>query len=178
MFYHTIKRELQYSGPLFDVVKVTLQLPNKKERPYDLVEHTNSVAIVPVDKNGMIVFVSQFRVGVGDILLELPAGLLDPGEEPLVSAHREVREEIGMAAHDMRLLGEFYLSPGWTDEYISIFLARDLYPSPLQPDDDEFINLVTMPIEEVYEKAYAGEFKDGKTLAALLLAEPFLCLKK
>lgn len=178
MSYQSLKRELQYSGPLFDVIKVTLQLPNNKIRIYDKVEHLSSVAIVPVDKDGRIVFVSQFRVGTDSLLLELPAGLLDPGEEPIVCAHREVREEIGMAAYDMQFLGEFYLSPGWTDEFISIFLARDLYSAPLEPDDDEFINLVTMPIDEVYAKAFAGEFRDGKTLAALLLAQPYLYSNK
>ncbi len=174
MSFNTLNKELQYSGPFFDVVKVTLQLPNNKARPYDLVEHMNSVAIIPVDKKGMVYFVSQFRVGADDILLELPAGLLDPGEEPITSAHREVREETGMAANELLLLGEFYLSPGYTNEYMSVFLAKDLYPSPLEPDDDEFINLVTIPVDEVYRMAYAGEFKDGKTLAALLLAKPFL----
>jgi ADP-ribose pyrophosphatase len=174
MTYRTLYREKQYSGPIFDVSKVYLQLPNGRERAYDLVEHADSVTIVPVDANGLIYFVTQHRVGSGGLLLELPAGVLEKGEDPLASAEREIREEIGMGAEDLRDLGGFYLAPGYTDEYMTVYLATGLHPSPLEPDEDEFLNLVSMPIEEVYQKAMAGEIQDGKTLAALLLAMPLI----
>ena len=113
-------------------------------------------------------------MGSDGLLLELPAGVLEEGEDPLVSAEREIREEIGMGAEELRELGGFYLAPGYTDEYMTIFLATGLHPSPLEPDEDEFLNLVTMSVEEAYQKALAGEIQDGKTLAALLLAMPLI----
>lgn len=174
MTYRTLYREKQYSGPVFDVAKVYLRLPNGRERAYDLVEHGDSVTIVPVDANGQIYFVTQHRVGSDGLLLELPAGVLEKGEDPVVCAAREIREEIGMGADDLRELGGFYLAPGYTDEYMTVYLATGLHPSPLEPDEDEFLNLVTMSVEEVYQKALAGEIQDGKSLAALLLAMPLI----
>jgi len=174
MTHQTLYRETYYSGPIFDVAKVHVQLPDGRERSYDLVEHGDSVTIVPVDANGQIYFVTQHRVGAGALLLELPAGVLEQGEDPLESARREIREEIGMDAHEMIPLGGFYLAPGYSDEYMTIFLATGLFPAPLEPDEDEFLNLITMSVDTVYQKALAGEFQDGKTLAALLLAMPFI----
>ena len=174
MDHQQLNREKLYSGPVFDLVKVCLQLPNGRQRFYDLVEHSGSVTIVPVDDHGRIYFVTQYRVGAGNRLLELPAGVLEEGEDPLVSARREIREEIGMGARELKILGSFYLAPGYTSEYMTIFLARGLYPDPLDPDEDEFLEIVTMPIETVYQQAFAGQIQDGKTLAALLLALPHI----
>lgn len=174
MKYRTLNREKQYSGAVFDVVKLEVQLPDGRQRTYDLVEHGDSVTIIPVDGAGNLHFVSQHRVGTDNLLLELPAGVLEKGEDPLVSAAREIREEIGMAAGKIRPLGGFYLAPGYTDEYMTIYLATELYASPLDPDEDEFLEVVTIPIEAAYEKALAGEIQDGKTLAALLLAIPYI----
>lgn len=174
MTHQALYRETQYSGPIFDVTKVHVRLPDGRERSYDLVEHGDSVTIVPVDPNGQVYFVTQHRVGADSLLLELPAGVLEPGEDPLESARREIREEIGMDAQELIPLGGFFLAPGYTDEYMTIFLATGLFPSPLEPDEDEFLNLITMPVEAVYQKALAGEIEDGKSLAALLLAMPHI----
>lgn len=174
MTHQPLYRETQYSGPIFDVAKVYVRLPNGRERGYDLVEHGDSVTVVPVDSNGQVYFVTQHRVGADALLLELPAGVLEEGEDPLESARREIREEIGMDAREIISLGGFFLAPGYTDEYMTIFLARGLFSSPLEPDDDEFLNLVTMSVETAYQKAIAGEIEDGKTLAALFLAMPYL----
>jgi ADP-ribose pyrophosphatase len=172
MNHQVIHREKHYSGPVFDIAKVYVRLPDGRERSYDLVEHGDSVTIVPVDANGQVFFVTQHRVGADSLLLELPAGVLEPGEDPLESARREIREEIGMDAREIVPLGGFFLAPGYTDEYMTIFLATGLFPSPLEPDEDEFLNLVSMTVESAYQKALAGEIEDGKTLAALLLAMP------
>lgn len=174
MTHLRLDRDKQYTGPVFDVAKVNIQLPDGRKRVYDLVEHGGSVTIVPVDDEGRILFVTQYRVGANERLLELPAGVLETGEDPLVSAKREIREEIGMAAKEITALGSFYLAPGYTTEYMTIFLAKGLYPAPLDPDEDEFLEIVTMPVEEAYQKAFAGEIQDGKTLAALLLALPYI----
>jgi ADP-ribose pyrophosphatase len=118
--------------------------------------------------------VTQHRIGAGQELLELPAGVLDKNEKPIVAANRELQEEIGKAAGELQELGGFYLAPGYTNEYMLVYLAKDLFESHLDPDDDEFLQIVTMPVEEAYQKAYSGEISDGKTLASLLLAKPFL----
>lgn len=167
-------REKQYEGRAFNVAKIQLQLPDGRERRYDLVEHGDSVTILPVDSAGQLYFVTQYRVGSGDMLLELPAGVLEAYEDPLTCARREIREEIGMAAREMKALGGFYLAPGYTDEYMTVFLASGLYDSPLKADDDEFLNISTLSIKESYRMAQAGEIEDGKTLAALLLAQPLI----
>lgn len=174
MPFTTLNRIKQYSAHVFDVAKIHVRLPDGRERFYDLVEHGNSVTILPIDSQGNIYFVTQHRVGSGSDLLELPAGVLNTGEEPAISAQRELREEIGMDAQNIQLLGGFYLAPGYTDEYMYVFLASGLFDSPLDADEDEFLNISKIPVSEVYRKAYDDFFQDGKTLAALLLAKPII----
>jgi ADP-ribose pyrophosphatase len=169
-----IKKEYSYRGHVFDVSKVHVKLPDGRERGYDLVEHSDSVTIVPVSADGHLYFVAQHRIGAGQELLELPAGVLDNDEQPIKAANRELQEEIGKAAGELQELGGFYLAPGYSDEFMLVYLATGLYESPLDPDEDEFLQIVTMPVEEAYQKAYSGEISDGKTLASLLLAKPFL----
>lgn len=174
MTFVELGRENKYRGHVFDVAKVHVHLPDGRERDYDLVEHGDSVTILPVDDDGNLYFVSQYRLGSGRTLLELPAGVLDPGESPLTSAQRELREEIGKDARQFIKLGGFYLAPGYSDEYMTVFLATDLYDAPLAGDEDEFINLESLSIKETYQKARAGDIHDGKTLAALILASSYL----
>ena len=169
-----LNREKQYQGRVFDVASVRMRFPDGREREYDLVEHGDSVTILPVDDEGNIIFVSQHRLGAGETLLELPAGVLDPGESPLTSARRELREETGKDAREFIKLGGFYLAPGYSDEYMTVFLATGLFNAPLDGDEDEMINLELIPIINAYQKAREGDIQDGKTLATLILGEPFL----
>jgi ADP-ribose pyrophosphatase len=108
------------------------------------------------------------------VLLELPAGTLDEQELPEVCAHREVREEVGMSAGKLVNIGEFYLAPGYSTEYMYVYLATGLQPDPLEMDEDEFLEVEQMPIKELYDLAERGQIQDGKTLAALFLARPLL----
>ena len=174
MEHQFIRKENKYKGHVFDVSKVYVKLPDGRERAYDLVEHGNSVTIVPVTEDGQLYFVTQHRIGSGNTLLELPAGVLEGDEEPRSAASRELQEEIGKAPGELIEIGGFYLAPGYTDEYMVVFLAKNLSDSPLDPDEDEFLEIIKLPITEVYKKAAAGEIQDGKTLASLLLARPFL----
>lgn len=178
MPFTILGKDKQYHGHAFDVAKVHAKLPNGKERDYDLVQHADSIAIVPVDEAGRIHFVSQYRIGSESDLLELPAGVIETGETPLECAEREIREEIGMAADEMRPLGGFYLAAGYANEFMTVFLAQGLYKAPLTPDADEFLNLVSFSIQETYNMAREGKFADSKSLAALFLAEKFLLPSK
>ena len=119
-------------------------------------------------------FVRQFRLGALQELLELPAGVIEENEAPETSAGRELREEIGMAAKELREVGQFFMTPGYSSEYLYIYLATGLYPSPLAQDADEFLQVEVIPVKQVYEMVHGNQVHDGKTLAALLLAEPFL----
>lgn len=174
MPFTNLSFEKQYTGQVFDVVKVHLQLPDGRKRYYDLVQHGDSVTIVPIDDEGRLYFVRQHRIGADKTLLELPAGVLNEDEDPLTGAKREMREEIGLDAKNFQRLGGFYLAPGYADEYMTVYLAKALFESPLDPDADEFLKIETMPVSEAYRRALTGEFEDGKTLASLLLAQPFL----
>lgn len=174
MSFQILDEETIFKGKVFDLVRVRFRLPNGKEPTFDLVRHPGAVVIVPVDTQGNIWFVRQFRLGAEDDLLELPAGLLEENEEPQNSAAREVQEEIGQAPGKLQKLGEFYMVPGYSTEKMTAFLATGLYASTLPTDEFELLEHVSMPIQEVFAMIRAGKMLDGKSLAALLLAQPFL----
>lgn len=174
MNFKLLQRERIFTGRIFNVEQVRMQLPNGKTHSYDLINHPGAVTIVPVDANGNILFVRQYRVGADQELLELPAGVLKDEEPPVDAAAREVREETGMAAGKIHLLGNCFLAPGYSSEYMHIFLATELYPAPLQQDEDEFLRLEAIPTAKALQMARSSELRDGKTLAALLMAEPHL----
>ncbi len=174
MDFKILKRKTVFQGRIFNIQNVSTQLPDGREFDYNLVAHADAVTMVPVDDQGNIWFVRQWRVGIEQVLLELPAGVLDEGEDPDTAAARELREEIGMAAARIEKLGDFYMVPGYSTEHMHIYLARDLSDSPLDQDDDEFIDVEQIPLERVYEMIHRGEIKDGKTIAAMMLAAPRL----
>jgi len=174
MDFTILSRKTIYEGRVFDIQKVLVRLPDGREHEYDLVSHSGAVTLVPVDQDGNIWFVRQFRLGALQELLELPAGVMEKDEPPEISAGRELREEIGMAADELRQLGQFYMAAGYSSEYMYIYLATGLHSSPLEQDEDEFLQVQAIPVKQVYEMVHANQIHDGKTLAALLLAEPFL----
>ena len=174
MAYELLNRVLIYAGRIFSVATHEYRLPDGRTYNYDVVEHRGAITVIPVDKDGSLIFVRQYRVGCGAELLELPAGLLEEDEDPLSGAAREVREEIGMAAGRLEHLGYFYMVPGYSTEHMHIYLATGLYPAPLPQDQDEFLEVVRIPVRRALEMARGGQIHDGKTLAALFLAEPFL----
>lgn len=169
---HKIKtRTRKFEGNAFNVEILDVDLPDNRERKYDLVDHPNSVTIIPVDNEGNIYFVKQFRMGSESELLELPAGVMNDRESPQACAAREIREEIGMAAGLLTRIGAVYLAPGYSNEMNFIFLAEELADDPLQEDEDEFITIHAYSYGEVQRMIRAGEIKDSKTLAALLMMQ-------
>ncbi len=166
--------ETVYVGRAFRVRRDQLELPDGRRAWFDVVAHRGAVVILPLDAAGNLLFVRQYRHPAGRELLELPAGTLDEGEAPEDCARREIREETGMAADEFIPLGGFYLAPGYSTEYLHVFLARHLTPSPLAADADEFLSVERLSLSEVLQKIEQGEIQDAKSLAALLLAPSYL----
>jgi ADP-ribose pyrophosphatase len=159
-----------FQGKVFDVRQDQVRMPDGKLVRLDVVDHSNSVTLIPLDEQGTIWFVHQYRHPAGQELFELPAGVCEKGEQAEVAARREIREEIGMAAGNLELLGEFYLAPGYSTEYMYVFLATDLQEDPLPGDEDEDIQVEKLDIAEALRRAETGELYDAKSIAALFLA--------
>jgi ADP-ribose pyrophosphatase len=168
--YQVLKSEIKYPGRAFTVRRDTLRMPDGREATFDIVDHAGSVVILPVDQDGNILFVRQHRHPVDLDLLELPAGMLNTDEDPETCARRELREETGMAAKVMELLGRFYLAPGYSTEYMSAYLATELHPGPLPADQDEFLTLERIPVPETLVMVERGGLLDAKSLAVICLA--------
>ncbi len=169
-----LSREQFLQGHAFNVEKVRLLMPDDRERTYDLVDHVDAVTVLPIDDDGMVYFVRQYRVGAEKELLELPAGVMDEGEAPLTTAHRELREEIGKDASRMERIGGFFMAPGYSTEYMNVYLATNLREGMSDHDEDEFLSLVRIDLREVFGLIQSGEIEDGKTISAFMLAMPLL----
>jgi ADP-ribose pyrophosphatase len=154
-------RRIGYEGKLFDVV---VEDWNGRER--EIVEHPGSTAVVAVHE-GAVVLVRQLREPARKPLLELPAGTLEHGEEPLASAQRELAEEVGLHGGRWHQLGGFWTSPGFLREYMHVFVAEDLEAGESDPDEDEDVEIVRWPLAEIAGRI--GELEDAKTVAGLLL---------
>ncbi len=171
MPFELLKSEAVYPGRAFTIRRDTMRLPDGRETSFDIVEHIGSVIIIPLDEQGNLLFVRQYRPAAGKELLELPAGTLDEGEAPEACARREVREEAGMAAGQLEALGGFYLAPGYSTEYMHVYLATELRPDPLEADADEFLSVEPISLAAALKMAGSGEILDAKSLAALLMAQ-------
>ena len=174
MPYETLHTEMLHRGRAFNVRRDEIRLPNGKTARVDIVDHVGAVTLVPVDEQDRVWFVRQYRHATRGMLLELPAGMVEAGELPEDCAHREIREEIGMAAGQLCKIGEYFLAPGYSTEYMQVYLAKDLHPAPLPGDVDEFLSVETIPIKEAFRLAESGQLRDAKSLACLLLARPYL----
>ncbi len=174
MKFELIQQEIVYAGRAFTVRRDHLRTPREHLVKYDIIEHVGSVILVPVDVDGNLHFVRQYRHAAQLELLELPAGTLEVGEDPAECANRELREEIGMSAASITEIGSFYLAPGYSTELMHVYLAKDLKHDPLEADADEYLDVVHIPLAEAYRMAAAAALLDAKSLAALLLAKEYL----
>jgi len=169
MPFELIKSEPLFQGRAFRIRRDTMKTLDGRYTKLDIVEHGGSVVIIPVDADGNILFVRQYRHAAGMDLLELPAGTRD-GDEPYdICARREIREETGMEAGTLKRIGDFYLAPGYSTEFMVVFLATELKHNPLEADDDEFLQVEKIPMKQALEMAQRGEMPDAKSLAALFL---------
>lgn len=174
MPFELLHSETLLEGRAFRIRRDHLKTPDGGETKFDIIEHGGSVVIVPMDKDGNLVFVRQYRHAAGMDLLELPAGTLEKGEDPAVCAAREIREETGFAADRIEKIGDFYLAPGYSTEFMHVYLAQNLRHDPLEADADEFLSVEAIPYAEAIQMAMKGKIPDAKSLAALLLANRYL----
>jgi ADP-ribose pyrophosphatase len=172
--YETLSSELHFHGRAFDVRRDQIRLPDGTITSLDIIDHIGAVTIVPVDHQDRLWLVRQYRHAAARMLLELPAGALHPGEPPEACAQREMREETGMAAGRLVKIGEFFLAPGYSTEYMLVYLATDLRPDPLPSDLDEFLSVETVGFPHAFELIAQGEIQDAKSLVGLFLARPYL----
>jgi len=174
MPFELIRSETLLQGRAFKVRRDVLKTPDGRETKLDIVEHGGSIVLVPIDEEGNLLFVRQYRHAAGGELLELPAGTRN-GDEPFEDcAAREVREETGLEAGRLQRVGDFYLAPGYSTEFMAVFLATELKDNPLQADEDEFLQVEKISVKKATELFERGEILDAKSLAAWLLAKPHL----
>lgn len=156
-----------YRGKVVTLRVDDISLPDGGQATREVVEHPGAVVIIALDAEDRVALVRQYRHAIKRYLLELPAGGLEPGEAPLETAQRELREEVGAEAVVWTRLGSFFSSPGFANEILHVFLAEDLRSAPIEPDDDEDIVVVRCRVSEVYR--HLDDILDAKSLAALLL---------
>ncbi len=163
-----------YEGKIVNLRVDTVRLPNGREGKREVVEHGEAVAMVPMRDENTVLLVRQFRLPAASALLEIPAGGMDAGENPETAACRELAEEIGQVPDRLLPLFSCYLAPGYSTEIIHGFLALDLKNAPEEADEDEFVQIVPMLLEDALAAIATGEIKDAKTIAGLTLAARLL----
>jgi len=169
LFEKTLDSKVLFSGHIFTAKLDTVELENGRTAPRETVhlEHAG-VAVLAVDEEGEVYFVRQFRYPYREVVLELPAGKVEPGESPADCAKRELAEEAGLIAESFTELSLLYPSPGFSDELLYVYEARGLSPTSQHLDDDEFLKVVKMPFEKAVSLAENGGLHDAKTIVGIL----------
>ena len=170
---HKLSSEMKFDGKL---IKVTYDVAevNGKEAWREVVHHPGASAVVAIDEDNRIIMEKQFRYALNDYLLEIPAGKLDTGEDPLVCAKRELEEETGIIASEWISLGTIATSPGFCNEVIHLYVAKGLSKGEIHWDEDEYVEVERYTFDELLQRISEEKIKDSKTLSALLLSMPYL----
>lgn len=163
-----VSSEYIFDGKLLQVYRDTIALPNGNEAIREYIKHQGAVAVVPVTDEGEIIAVRQYRYPIGRITIEIPAGKLDKGEDPLTAAKRELSEETGVESADIDYIGGLYPSVAYTDEIIHMYVAKNLKYGEMHTDEDEFLDVVKIKIDDFVDMVLKGEIMDSKTQAAVL----------
>ena len=173
-----VSRERVFDSLIIHVDRAMYRLPNGAVKPREIAVHPGASAVVAVDGEGMVTLVRQFRAALDRVTLEIPAGKLDaPVEDRLDAARRELSEETGLKAAKWTHLTDMASTPGFCSEVISIYLAEELSQGETHPDDDEFLNVIRMPLEEACKRVMDGEIGDSKTICGLLMARSVLAAR-
>ena len=167
-----------YSCKIFTVWEEDIQLANGKKTRQSWIDHQPTVAVIAVNKRTELLLISQYRIPTKDQLLEIPAGSIDDGESPAECAQRELAEETGFRSGRLTELYAGYLLPGYCNEYMYFFLAEDLVYEPLSPDDDEVIEVIPTPWDQVFDMLQHGRIRDAKTALGILLVDRYLKNRK
>ncbi|APC08714.1 NUDIX domain-containing protein [Neomoorella thermoacetica] len=169
-----IASERIYEGRILNLRRDRVRLPDGHEASREVVEHPGAVAIIALDNDKNIYLVRQYRYPIERVTLEIPAGKLDSGEEPLTCAQRELAEEVGLAAAEWKPLLTFYSTPGFSNEIMHLFLATGLRSHREKADDDEFLEIVRVPLAEAAAMALGGAIQDAKSIAGIMAATRIL----
>lgn len=168
--YRTLGTQRAYEGQYVNLRLDRVRFPDGVVRVREVVEHPGSVAVVALDGGHNVYLVRQYRPPAGKEVLEIPAGLVDDGESPERSAHRELKEEVGGDSDRLIHLASFYMTPGYSDERLHLYLALELRETGSEPEDDEFLEIEKMPLGEALGMIETGEIEDIKTIAGLVMA--------
>lgn len=171
LYEKTIASTSIYEGRIIKVKVDEVLLPNGNTAKREIVNHQGAVAVLPLTDEGKLVAVRQFRKPLEKTIVEIPAGKLEPGEEPLQCAIRELEEETGYTAEHYEHLSSFYTSPGFADELLHVYIATGLKKGESRPDEDEFVDILELTLEEAQQLHQTGEICDAKTVVALFVWE-------
>ena len=172
--YEVIDSKIAYTGKIIDIKVDTISLPDGKTATREIVERGDATAIVPIDEEGNVILVEQYRHGARSMVLEIPAGMLEKGEDPKECAIRELEEETSFIAKNITHITTMYPTVGFCTEKLHIYLAKDLEQGNFNFDDDEFIEVKKVPLEKAIDMIYTGEIIDAKTIIGLLSCKKFL----
>ena len=165
----TLSSQQIYDGRILKLRLDTVRLPSGRVSKREIVEHDDSIAIVAIDGDDNVLLVKQFRKAVEKEVLEIPAGGIEPGEEPVAAVKRELREETGFLPQRVERIGGFYSAPGYSSEFLHLFIASDLTPEKLQAEDTESIKVERVPVSQILELIRTGAISDAKSVAGLLM---------
>ncbi len=170
----TIKSKHVFDGVVVDLWVDEVQLPNGNQGVREIIHHPGGVCVFGVDDNNNVIMVRQFRIATEQVLLEIPAGKLEYGENPLSAAKREFQEETGMVADEIISMGYFYPTPAYCKEKIYMYFAKGLKQQSQNLDDDEFLEVLKIPYKQLYSMVLNNEIIDGKTALATLRAKEYI----
>ena len=164
-----------FDGVVLHVQRDTVRLPNGNDAVREVIRHIGAVCVIPVLDNGDVVMERQYRYPLDRVILEIPAGKLDaPDEDRLSAIRRELREETGYTAEEWTVIGDFHPAPAYSDEFITMYMARKLRKGDRHLDEDEFLDVCTVPLKDLVEDVMAGRISDAKTQVCILKAARLL----
>ena len=164
----TLSQKTVYNGRIINLRVDEIELPNGEKSTREVIEHNGGACIVAITDNDEVLLVKQYRYAYGKVVTEIPAGKIEKGEDPLDCASRELVEETGYSAKNIELLCETYPSPGYCGEVIYIYMASELTKGNQHLDEDEFLDVIKIPLKEAYDMIVRGELHDSKTITGIL----------